>query len=112
MGSSMKDSEGVGKVIGRLMMIADVLAINPSSISLREESFEAGDGDSEVVTTNGVANMSIKENDATMEQSVEANLIRGFYLTKLSHPAHITNALDIARWWWRRFGQADTSTST
>jgi len=25
MGSSMKDSEGVGKVIGRLMMIADVL---------------------------------------------------------------------------------------
>ena len=24
-----------------------------------------------------------------MEQSVEANLIRGFYLTKLSHPAHV-----------------------
>ena len=34
MGSSMKDSEGVGKVIGRLMMIDDILAVTPSSISL------------------------------------------------------------------------------
>jgi hypothetical protein len=30
---SMKDSEGVGKVIGRLMMIADILAVNPKSIT-------------------------------------------------------------------------------
>ena len=90
MGSSMKDSEGVGKVIGRLMMIADILAVNPSSISLCEESFEAGDGGSgEVLATNGVANMTIKENDATIAQSVEATLIRGFYSTKLSHPAHV-----------------------
>jgi hypothetical protein len=38
---SIKDSEGVGKVIGWLMMIADVLAVNPKSIAL----FEASRGD-------------------------------------------------------------------
>ena len=52
-----------------------------------EESFEAGDGESEVVTTNGVANMTIKEGDATISRG--KNLIRGFYSTKLSHPAHV-----------------------
>ncbi len=38
---SMKDLEGVGNVIGWLMMIADVLAVNPKSIAL----FEASRGD-------------------------------------------------------------------
>jgi hypothetical protein len=38
---SMKDSEGVGKGIGRLMMIVDVLAVNLKSIAL----FEASGGD-------------------------------------------------------------------
>ena len=37
----MKDLEGMGKVIGWLMMIADVLVVNPKSIAL----FKASGGD-------------------------------------------------------------------
>jgi len=33
MGPGMKDSDGVGKVIGRLMKVADVLALAPSSVA-------------------------------------------------------------------------------
>lgn len=36
MGSNLKDSDGVGYVIGRLMMVADVMGIEPSSISFCE----------------------------------------------------------------------------
>ena len=38
---SMKDLEGVGKVIRWLMMIADILTVNPKSIAL----FKASRGD-------------------------------------------------------------------
>ena len=34
MGSGMKDSDGVGHVIGRLMMVADVAAVEPASMAL------------------------------------------------------------------------------
>jgi len=34
MGPDMKDSEGVGIVIGRLMMVADVMGLSPSSVAL------------------------------------------------------------------------------
>jgi hypothetical protein len=38
---SMKDSEGMGKVIGWLMMIADILAVNLKSFAL----FKVSGGD-------------------------------------------------------------------
>jgi tyrosyl-tRNA synthetase len=79
---SMRDSEGVGKVIGRLMMIADVLAVNPNSIALLEAS--GGDGDDDAAK--GIGNMSIEEGEGTAAQSVEEHLIKRFYSTKLSHP--------------------------
>ncbi len=41
----MKDSEGVGKVIGWLMMIADILGVNPKSIALFEASRRDVDND-------------------------------------------------------------------
>jgi hypothetical protein len=47
---SMKDFEGMGKVIGRLMMIADVLAVNLKSIAL----FEASRGDVANNATRGI----------------------------------------------------------
>ena len=34
MGPDMKDSDGVGVVIGRLMMVADVMGLSPSSVAL------------------------------------------------------------------------------
>lgn len=34
MGPDMKDSDGVGIVIGRLMMVADVMGLSPSSVAL------------------------------------------------------------------------------
>jgi tyrosyl-tRNA synthetase len=34
MGPSMKDSDGVGQVIGRLMMVADVAGLEPASLAL------------------------------------------------------------------------------
>ncbi|KAL7532528.1 hypothetical protein ACHAXR_004685 [Thalassiosira sp. AJA248-18] len=83
LGEGMKDSEGVGKVIGRLMMIADVLAVNPKSIAL-----DAAAGDDDV--TNGVETMKLEGEDsvaAPKAQSVESHLIQQFYSTKLSHPA-------------------------
>ncbi|KAL3810324.1 hypothetical protein ACHAXA_008259 [Cyclostephanos tholiformis] len=79
---SMKDSEGVGKVIGRLMMIADVLSVNPKSIALSEAS--GGDVDDDVVK--GIENMSIEEDNEMVTLSVEEHLIKQFYSAKLSHP--------------------------
>mmetsp|Transcript_22662 Transcript_22662/g.29060 ORF Transcript_22662/g.29060 Transcript_22662/m.29060 type:complete len:241 (-) Transcript_22662:125-847(-) len=75
----MKDSEGVGKVIGRLMLIADILAVNPKSIAL-DAADVAGDS-----VTDGVANMKIEGDNAA--QSVEGHLIQQFYAAKLSHPS-------------------------
>lgn len=86
LGEGMKDAEGVGKVIGRLMMIADVLAVNPKSIAL--DAYEAEDDVAE-----GVASMSLEGDDAPA-QSVEAHLIQQFYSTKLSHPA-LTSILPV-----------------
>jgi hypothetical protein len=34
MGPDMKDSDGVGIVIGRLMMVADVMGLSPASVAL------------------------------------------------------------------------------
>ncbi|KAL3798306.1 hypothetical protein ACHAW5_010643 [Stephanodiscus triporus] len=81
-GGSMKDSEGVGKVIGRLMMIADVLAVNPKSIAL----FEASGGKGDCDASKSIENMTIEEGEEKATQSVEAHLIQRFYSTKLSHP--------------------------
>jgi tyrosyl-tRNA synthetase len=78
---SMKDSEGVGKVIGRLMMIADVMAVNPYSIALLELSGVDGDD-----AAKGMGNMSIEEGNEKATQSVEEHLIVRFFSTKLSHP--------------------------
>lgn len=77
LGEGMKDSEGVGMVIGRLMMIADVMAVNPSSIAL--DVAPSADGD----VASGVEIMRL---DDAAPQSVEEHLIRQFYSTKLSHP--------------------------
>jgi len=79
LGEGMKDSEGVGKVIGRLMMVADVLAVNPKSIALDATTVDNGE---EVV--DGVASMKLDGEEA---KSVEAHLIQQFYSAKLSHPA-------------------------
>jgi tyrosyl-tRNA synthetase len=94
-GGSMKDSEGVGKVIGRLMMVADVLAVNPRSIALFEAS-GGDDGDDD--GAKGIENMSIEEgcNDETAARSVEAHLILQFYSTKLSHPG-LASVLPVPR---------------
>ncbi|KAL7468400.1 hypothetical protein ACHAXS_008629 [Conticribra weissflogii] len=86
----MKDAEGVGKVIGRLMTVADVLAVNPKSIALDvdEEAISAADEQpNEEEVTDSVSNMSLDDNgNAT---SIEATLIRQFYRAKLSHPDHV-----------------------
>ena len=81
-GEAMKDSEGVGKVIGRLMMIADVLAVNPKSIAL-DAAASAGDDD----VASGVEKMSL---DGKALESVEAHLIEQFYSAKLSHPGLVS----------------------
>ncbi|KAL3780989.1 LOW QUALITY PROTEIN: hypothetical protein HJC23_003870 [Cyclotella cryptica] len=81
LGEGMKDSEGVGAIIGRLMMIADVLAVNPKSVA-----FDA--------TIDGVgtslSNLKLEEvsngNNARSALSVEAHLIQEYYESKLSHP--------------------------
>ena len=78
LGEGMKDSEGVGIVIGRLMLIADVMAVNPKSIALDPTEVAAA--------ADGVENMSL-DNKAL---SVEAHLIQHFYATKLSHPALVS----------------------
>lgn len=77
LGEGMKDSESVGKVIGRLMMIADVLAVNPKSIAL--DAYARDD------VTNGMEKMNL-DTGGDKPQSVEAHLIQQFYSTKLSHP--------------------------
>jgi hypothetical protein len=55
MGSDMKDSDGVGIVIGRLMRVADVMGFDPSSVALADSP----------------------------EATVEASLIEKFYKEKL-----------------------------
>ncbi|KAL7429045.1 hypothetical protein ACHAXH_003807 [Discostella pseudostelligera] len=93
LGGGMKDSEGVGRVIGRLMMIADVLAINPSSISLFDAAaVEAAIGGEYVVdATGGMKNLNLEDDaSAAGAQSVEAHLIQQFYGAKLSHPGVVS----------------------
>jgi len=79
----MKDADCVGKVIGRLMMIGDVLGVNPKSIALEMEN----DGD--VNISNAMANMNLGDDSASSpsSQSVVATLIEEFYSIKLSHPS-------------------------
>eukprot|EP00584_Thalassiosira_punctigera_P004969 CAMPEP_0172531454 /NCGR_PEP_ID=MMETSP1067-20121228/4857_1 /TAXON_ID=265564 ORGANISM="Thalassiosira punctigera, Strain Tpunct2005C2" /NCGR_SAMPLE_ID=MMETSP1067 /ASSEMBLY_ACC=CAM_ASM_000444 /LENGTH=831 /DNA_ID=CAMNT_0013315837 /DNA_START=20 /DNA_END=2515 /DNA_ORIENTATION=- len=85
-GEGMKDSEGVGKVIGRLMMVADVLAVNPKSIALDAPEAAADAGED---VSDGVADMKLDEEDGTSSaaRSAEAHLVSEFYSAKLSHPA-------------------------
>lgn len=78
LGEGMKDSEGVGVVIGRLMMVADVLAVNPKSVAL-----DAAVDDMGVA----LSNLSLQDGEAASTQSVEAHLIQEYYNAKLSHPA-------------------------
>jgi len=78
----MKDADCVGKVIGRLMMIGDVLGVNPKSIALEMEN----DGDMNI--SSAMANMNLGGDDSATSpstQSVEATLIEEFYSIKLSH---------------------------
>jgi tyrosyl-tRNA synthetase len=75
----MKDSDCVGKVIGRLMMIGDVLGVNPKSIALDLDDCNHGDGD----ISSGMSKMNLDGDLA----SVEAKLIQQFYSAKLAYPA-------------------------
>ena len=77
LGEGMKDAEGVGKVIGRLMLIGDVLAVNPRSVALDAVAVDAADG---------VGGLSLEDGGAR-PGSVEGHLIAEFYSAKLSHPA-------------------------
>lgn len=89
MGGGMKDADCVGKVIGRLMMIGDVLGVNPKSIALELDN----DGDNNNADSIGIsmASMTLKEDkdgeDTLTATSVEATLIQEFYSVKLSHPS-------------------------
>lgn len=87
LGGGMMDSEGVGRVIGRLMMIADVLAINPSSISLFDAAATEAAVGGEIVedATRGINNLDL-EDPGAVSHSVEAHLIQQFYAAKLAHP--------------------------
>jgi hypothetical protein len=81
LGEGMKDSENVGAVIGRLMMVADVLAVNPKSVAL-DITDEIGVG---------LAGLSLQESSNGSEApgalSVEAYLIQDYYRAKLNHPS-------------------------
>ncbi|KAL7549320.1 hypothetical protein ACHAWF_012593 [Thalassiosira exigua] len=106
MGPDMKDSEGVGKVIGRLMTIADVLAVNPKSIAL--DATKGGDAENAVPdVAEGMENMALNEAEPSKPSSVEAGLVEKFYSAKVSHPAlastlpapsvsHATNGPDLS----------------
>eukprot|EP00986_Skeletonema_menzelii_P010375 scaffold5063_cov150-Skeletonema_menzelii.AAC.4 len=76
----MKDADCVGKVIGRLMMIGDVLGVNPKSIALEM------DNDGDINISSAIANMSLGDDESTTT-STEATLIQEFYSVKLSHPS-------------------------
>ena len=82
LGDGMKDSEQVGVVIGRLMMVADVLAVNPRSIALDSAVDEMG---------NALSGLNLEESSngspVSSAISVEAHLIQEYYKTKLNHPA-------------------------
>jgi len=90
MGAGMKDSEGVGRVIGRLMLVADVLATNPLSVALdATEAYHGATGGEDVAA--GVEGLSLEggkegAGDSTSALSVEAHLVQQFYAAKLSHP--------------------------
>ena len=81
LGDGMRDSEQVGVVIGRLMMIADVLAVNPVSIALDSTADEIG---------NSLSGLNLEEssngNQVDPAISVEAHLIQEYYTAKLNHP--------------------------
>jgi tyrosyl-tRNA synthetase len=92
MGGGMKDSDCVGKVIGRLMMIGDVLGVNPKSIALDLNDSDGGnDGDD---ISSGMASMALDGGDNASASSVEARLIQEFYSAKLDHPS-LTSILPI-----------------
>ena len=93
LGEGMKDSEGVGKVIGRLMMIADVLAVNPKSIALDAAAAAVEEEDKgEEDVTSGVEKLNLTEESdgSSGVQSVEEHLIQQFYSAKLSHPGLVS----------------------
>ena len=94
LGAGMRDAEGVGKVIGRLMLVADVLAVNPRSLALDAavaapaaetagEDVAAGVGG---LTLEGDAGGGAASALAPPPRSVEAHLVQQFYATQLSHP--------------------------
>jgi len=88
MGDGMKDSDCVGKVIGRLMMIGDVLGVNPKSIALELDN--DGDDAAAADISSAMANVNLKEGNEDSTVSVEALLIQEFYSAKLSHPSLVS----------------------
>jgi tyrosyl-tRNA synthetase len=75
----MKDSEQVGAVIGKLMMVADVLAVNPKSVALDPAVDEMGVA---------LAGLNLQESsNGPSALSVEAYLIQEYYRAKLGHPS-------------------------
>ncbi|KAL7437500.1 hypothetical protein ACHAXM_005673, partial [Skeletonema potamos] len=88
MGDGMKDSDCVGKVIGRLMMIGDVLGVNPKSIALELDN--DGDDAAAADISSAMANVNLKEGNEDSTVSVEASLIQEFYSAKLSHPSLVS----------------------
>ena len=81
LGDGMKDNEQVGIVIGRLMMVADVLAVNPKSIALDVSVDEMGAA---------LSSLTLEESNNgknTSALSIEAHLIHEYYKAKLSHSA-------------------------
>lgn len=79
LGEGMKDSEQVGAVIGKLMMVADVLAVNPKSVALDPAVDEMGVA---------LAGLNLQESsNGPSALSVEAYLIQEYYRAKLGHPS-------------------------
>ena len=111
-GEEMKDSDGVGQVIGRLMLVADVLAVNPKSVALDSAATTGADepegadspkleGDNAGAehVAEGVKGLNLEgekkeghagEGDCSASLSVEAYLVKEFYSRKLSHPGLAT----------------------
>jgi tyrosyl-tRNA synthetase len=82
LGEGMKDSEQVGVVIGRLMMVADVLAVNPKSIAFDAVVDEMGPA---------LTGLNLEDSNSTPSAlSVEGYLIQEYYKEKLSHHAIVS----------------------
>ncbi|KAL7522295.1 hypothetical protein ACHAWX_006987 [Stephanocyclus meneghinianus] len=81
LGEGMKDSDGVGAIIGRLMMIADVVAVKPKSVAFDSNIDGIGASLTDLKLqegSNGSASFSVL--------SVESHLIQEYYKEKLIHP--------------------------